>query len=87
MARGSNIILLWESHVSLLTMSPFVKDMVNDCLVTESRKPKKNKMIFGPMKKKKEIKDAKITRTQSPTTVICNKTTVAVLYESNIHCD
>lgn len=41
-------------------------------------------MIFGAITK--VIKDAKITRRQSLTTVICNKT-VAVLYESYMRCD
>lgn len=49
-ARGSNIILLWESHVSLLTMCPFVKDMANDHLVQKVEKLKEL-MIFGAMKK------------------------------------
>lgn len=46
MARGSNIILLCESHVSLLTMSSFVKDMVNDYLVVQSLKSKNQLDVF-----------------------------------------
>lgn len=42
-------------------------------------------MIFGAITK--VIKDAKITRRQSLTTVICSKTVVAVLYESYMRCD
>lgn len=35
MDRGSSIILLWESHVSLLRVWPFVMDMVAVCLGTQ----------------------------------------------------